>query len=146
MAYGCRVEFLSGRILIQELGFPDAPHAKASNLRVCGGRYRRISKLAFHASVHTTTETTTAFPYRSSTYTPASSIAAAPRMAIDHSIHDPEANRKVLLDHLFLISAGEIHQRRSRMAGRAARRSATPADHIHDREEFLDQSAGICLI
>jgi hypothetical protein len=30
------------------------------------------------------------------------------RMAIDHPIFDPEANRKVLLDHVFLISAGEI--------------------------------------
>jgi len=29
-------------------------------------------------------------------------------MAIDHPIFDPEANRKVLLDHIFLISAGEI--------------------------------------
>jgi hypothetical protein len=30
------------------------------------------------------------------------------RMAIDHPIFDPEANRKVLLDHVLLISAGEI--------------------------------------
>lgn len=30
------------------------------------------------------------------------------RMAIDHPIFDPEANRKVLLDHMFMISAGEI--------------------------------------
>jgi hypothetical protein len=30
------------------------------------------------------------------------------KMAIDHPIFDPDANRKVLLDHVFLISAGEI--------------------------------------
>jgi hypothetical protein len=30
------------------------------------------------------------------------------KMAIDHPIFDPDANRKVLLDHVFTISAGEI--------------------------------------
>jgi hypothetical protein len=37
-----------------------------------------------------------------------SNVLSQARMAIDHPIFDPEANRKVLLDHLFLISAGEI--------------------------------------
>jgi hypothetical protein len=29
-------------------------------------------------------------------------------MAIDHPAFDPEANRKVRLDHVFLLSAGKI--------------------------------------
>ena len=66
-------------------------------------------------------------------------------MAIDHPIFDPEANRKVLLDHVFLISAGEIT--------RAAR--TWLIEHLDsglrryiifmDRDESLDQSARILL-
>src|SRR5256885_4374763 len=37
-----------------------------------------------------------------------SNILTRARMAIDHPIFDPEANRKVLLDHLFVIPAGEV--------------------------------------
>jgi hypothetical protein len=66
-------------------------------------------------------------------------------MAIDHPVFDPEANRKVLLDHVFLISAGEIT--------RAARTwLVEQLDQGHrrhiifmDRDEFLDQSARILL-
>jgi hypothetical protein len=36
------------------------------------------------------------------------SVLNKARMAIDHPIFDPEANHNVLLDRLFLISAGEI--------------------------------------
>ena len=37
-----------------------------------------------------------------------SNVLSQARMALDHPIFDPELNRKVLLDHLFLISASEI--------------------------------------
>jgi hypothetical protein len=66
-------------------------------------------------------------------------------MAIDHPILDPDANRKVLLDHVFVIAAGEIT--------RAARTwivehiDAGQRRHIlfMDRDEFLDESARILL-
>ncbi len=66
-------------------------------------------------------------------------------MAIDHPIFDPEANRKVLLDHVFLISAGEITRAaREWLVGRL---DAGQRRHIifMDRDEFLDQSARILL-
>ena len=61
------------------------------------------------------------------------------RMAIDHPIFDPEANRKVLLDHLFLISAGEITQA-ARM-WLVEQLDAGQRRHIifMDRDEFLDR-------
>jgi hypothetical protein len=37
-----------------------------------------------------------------------SSALTQAQMAIAHPLLDPEINRKVLLDHLYLISAGEI--------------------------------------
>lgn len=64
-------------------------------------------------------------------------------MAIDHPLFDPDLGRKVLLDHIFVITAGEIT--------RAARTwivehlDASQRRHIifMDRSEFLDQSARI---
>ena len=37
-----------------------------------------------------------------------STVLTQARMAIDHPIFDPEPNRKVLLDHIYIISANEI--------------------------------------
>ncbi len=67
------------------------------------------------------------------------------RMAIDHPIFDPEANRKVLLDHVFLISAGEIT--RGAKTFLIENLDAGMRRHIifMDRDEFLDQSARILL-
>jgi hypothetical protein len=67
------------------------------------------------------------------------------RMAIDHPIFDPDANRKVLLDHVFLISAGEITK--SARAWLVEMLDAGQRRHIifMDRNEFLDQSARILL-
>jgi len=67
------------------------------------------------------------------------------RMAIDHPIFDPEANRKVLLDHVFLISAGEIT--RAARAWLVEQLDVGQRRHIifMDRDEFLDQSARILL-
>jgi len=67
------------------------------------------------------------------------------RMAIDHPIFDPEANRKVLLDHVFLISAGEIT--RAARTWLIEQLDAGQRRHVifMDRDEFLDQAARILL-
>lgn len=66
-------------------------------------------------------------------------------MAIGHPIFDPESNRNVLLDHLFLISAGEITKAaRSWLVGQL---DAGQRRHVifMDREELLDHAARILL-
>jgi hypothetical protein len=74
-----------------------------------------------------------------------SSVLNQARMAVDHPIFDPEANRKVLLDHLFLISAGEITK--AARAWLIEQLDASQRRHIifMDRDEFLDQSARILI-
>ena len=66
-------------------------------------------------------------------------------MAIDHPIFDPDTNRKVLLDHIFIISAGEIT--RAAREWLVAQLDTGQRRHIifMDREEFLDQAARILL-
>jgi hypothetical protein len=72
-------------------------------------------------------------------------VLAQARMAIDHPIFDPEANRKVLLDHVFLISAGEIT--RAARTWLVEQLDQGQRRHIifMDRDEFLDQSGRILL-
>jgi hypothetical protein len=67
------------------------------------------------------------------------------RIAIDHPIFDPEANRKVLLDHIYLISAREIT--RGARTFLIENLDAGQRRHIifMDRDEFLDQAARIML-
>lgn len=74
-----------------------------------------------------------------------STVLNQARMAIDHPIFDPEANRKVLLDHLFLISAGEITK--AARTWLIEQLDAGQRRHIifMDRDELLDQSARILL-
>jgi hypothetical protein len=74
-----------------------------------------------------------------------SNVLAQARMAIDHPLFDPEANHKVLLDHLFLISAGEITK--AARSWLIEQLDAGQRRHIifMDRDEFLDQSARILL-
>lgn len=74
-----------------------------------------------------------------------SNVLTQARMAIDHPIFDPEANRKVLLDHLFLISAGEITK--AARSWLVEQLDSGQRRHIifMDRDEFLDQSARILL-
>jgi hypothetical protein len=66
-------------------------------------------------------------------------------MAIGHAIFDPDANQKVLLDHLFIISAGEITRAAKTWLGE--RLDASQRRHIifMDRDEFLDHSARIMI-
>jgi hypothetical protein len=75
----------------------------------------------------------------------AANILTQVRMAIDHPIFDPDANRKVLLDHVFVIAGGEIT--RAARTWIAERLDASQRRHIifMDRDELLDQSARILL-
>jgi Restriction endonuclease len=74
-----------------------------------------------------------------------SSVLTQARMAIDHPIFDPESNRKVLLDHILVISAGEITK--AARAWLVEQLDASQRRHIifMDRDELLDQSARILL-
>jgi hypothetical protein len=67
------------------------------------------------------------------------------RMAIESPIFDADTNRKVLLDHLYLISAGEIT--RAARAWLVEQLDVGQRRHIifMDRDEFLDQTARILL-
>lgn len=72
-------------------------------------------------------------------------VLAQTKMAIDHPIFDPDANRKVLLDHVFVISAGEIT--RAARTWLVEHLDANQRRHIifMDRDEFLDHAARILL-
>ena len=74
-----------------------------------------------------------------------SNVLSQARMAVDHPIFDPELGRKVLLDHLFLISAGEITK--SARTWLIEHLDTSQRRHIifMDREEFLAQAARILL-
>ena len=67
------------------------------------------------------------------------------RMAIDHPIFDSDTNRKVLLDHIFIISAGEITKQTR--AWLVEKLDTEQRRHIifMDRSEFLDHAARILL-
>ncbi len=66
-------------------------------------------------------------------------------MAIEHPIFDPDANRKVLLDHVFIISAGAIT--RAAKTWLVEQLDAGMRRHVvfMDRDEFLDHAARILL-
>jgi hypothetical protein len=74
-----------------------------------------------------------------------STVLTQARMAIDHPIFDPETNRKVLLDHIFVISAGEIT--RAAREWLVSQLDTGQRRHIifMDRDEFLDQASRILL-
>jgi hypothetical protein len=72
-------------------------------------------------------------------------ILTQARMAINHPIFDPEVNRKVLLDHLYLISAGEITKAARTWLVEQLDKEQRRHIIFMDRDEFLDQSARILL-
>jgi hypothetical protein len=74
-----------------------------------------------------------------------STVLTQAKMAIEHPIFDPDSNRKVLLDHIFVISAGEIT--RAAKTWIVEHLDAGQRRHIifMDRDEFLDHSARILL-
>lgn len=75
----------------------------------------------------------------------AANVLTQVRMAIDHPLFDPDTNRKVLLDHMFVIAAGEIT--RAARNWIAEHLDAGQRRHIifMDRAELLDHSARIIL-
>lgn len=74
-----------------------------------------------------------------------SNVLTQARMAIDHPIFDPETSRKVLLDHVFIISAGEITKPAREWL--VSQLDAGQRRHIifMDREELLNHSARILV-
>lgn len=67
------------------------------------------------------------------------------RMAVDHPIFDPDTGRRVLVDHVFVISAGEITRSARSWLVDKLDQSQRRQLIFMDRDEFLDHSARILL-
>jgi hypothetical protein len=65
------------------------------------------------------------------------------RMALKHPIFDPDFNKKVLLDHLFLISAGEITRQAREWLIHELDTESRRHIIFMDRDDFLNHSARI---
>jgi hypothetical protein len=74
-----------------------------------------------------------------------SSVLNQARMAFDHPVFDPEENRKVLLDHIFIISAAEITKAAKDWLAVQLDASQRRQIIFMDRDELLDHSARILL-
>jgi hypothetical protein len=74
-----------------------------------------------------------------------SNVLSQARMALDYPIFDPEVNRKVLLDHLFLISASEITK--AARTWLIEQLDSSQRRHIifMDSEDFLAQASRILI-
>lgn len=75
----------------------------------------------------------------------AANVLTQVRMAIDHPIFDPDANRKVLLDHVFIIASGEVTRAAREWIGSHLDTGQRRHIIFMDRDEFLDHSARIVL-
>jgi hypothetical protein len=73
------------------------------------------------------------------------SVLNQARMAFTHPIFDPEANCKVLLDHLFIISAGEITKQAKEWLGQQLDDSQRRQIIFMDRDELLNHAARILI-
>jgi len=65
------------------------------------------------------------------------------KMAIDNAIFDPDANRTVLLVHIFIISAAEITRQARKWIVEKLDKEQRRHIIFIDREEFLDHAAKI---
>jgi hypothetical protein len=74
-----------------------------------------------------------------------SGVLTQAKMAFDHPIFDPDTNRKVLLDHIFIISAGEITKPAKAWLAEHLDKEQRRQIIFMDREEFLNHSARIQL-
>jgi hypothetical protein len=72
-----------------------------------------------------------------------STVLKQAQMAIDHPIFDPDENRKVLLDHLFIISVANITKAAKDWLGTNLDTSQRRHIIFMDRDEFLDHAARI---
>ena len=66
-------------------------------------------------------------------------------MAIDHPVFDPDTGRKVLVDHVFVISAAEITRAARAWLVEKLDTSQRRQIIFMDRDEFLDLSARILI-
>ena len=66
-------------------------------------------------------------------------------MAFDYPIFDPEENRNLMLDHLFIISAGEITKAAKHWLAGQLDASQRRQIIFMDRDELLDHAAKILL-
>jgi hypothetical protein len=74
-----------------------------------------------------------------------STVLAQAKMAIDHPIFDPDTNREMLLDHIFIISAGEITRAaKTWIAGKLDKEQRRHFIFM-DRGELLDHAARILI-
>jgi hypothetical protein len=73
----------------------------------------------------------------------AANILTQVKMAVDHPIFDPDANRKVLLDHIYVIAGGEITRAARTWIVEHLDNSQRRHIIFMDRDEFLDHSARI---
>lgn len=67
-----------------------------------------------------------------------SAIIAQAEMMLDSPVFDPENNRKHLLDHIFIISGGEITKQAKQLIGQNLDQEARRHLIFMDREELLD--------
>ncbi len=67
-----------------------------------------------------------------------SGIIAQAEMMLDHPVFDPESNRKHLLDHVFIISGGEITKQARSLIVENLDREARRHLIFMDRDELLD--------
>lgn len=67
------------------------------------------------------------------------------KMAFDNPIFDPDTNRKVLLDHMFIISAGEITKAAKAWLGEHLDTGQRRQIIFMDRDEFLNHSGRILV-
>jgi hypothetical protein len=72
-----------------------------------------------------------------------STVLKQAQMAIGHPIFDPDENRKVLLDHLFIISAANITKAAKDWLGTNLDMSQRRHIIFMDRDEFLNHAARI---
>jgi hypothetical protein len=77
--------------------------------------------------------------------TNAATVLNQVRMAVDHPLFDPDTGRKVLIDHVFVISAGEITRAARNWLVEKLDLTQRRQIIFMDRGEFLDHSARILL-
>ncbi len=65
------------------------------------------------------------------------------RMALEHPVFDPDTGRSYLLDHMFVISAGDITRSAQNWLAQTLDRSQRRQLIFMGRAEFLDHSARI---
>lgn len=75
-----------------------------------------------------------------------SEVHAQALMAMDHPILDPEVNRKVLLDHVFVIASGEITKPARNLLVEKLDKDGRRRIIFFDRDEILDLATSVNLL